>query len=87
MSVWTTVSYPAVALYDSATMTAFGPVFRTGEEARHFLLYVRAQTGMDVRKIPPSALRHLHGEWITVALDPETRNLSDGARAAVTEMT
>lgn len=52
-----------VALYDSTTGIAFGPVFSTTEEAEAFLAHLEMIGERDPRVIPLGDLVTLAAEW------------------------
>jgi hypothetical protein len=53
-----------VALYDSVSMTAFGPVFDDDMDAEDFLGYVEKHTnGADLRALPHERIEELHSAW------------------------
>jgi hypothetical protein len=54
-----------VALYDSVTGEAFGPVMDSEEHAERFLEHLRdTQPGAsDPRKLPPDVLQRCYARW------------------------
>lgn len=64
MGVRTTSSENVVALHDSVTGWAFGPVFHSEEEADDFLIY--ASTGPDLRILTDDELMEIYKRWYAV---------------------
>jgi hypothetical protein len=58
-----------VALYDSTSDTAFGPVFDTEEEAGDFLYWLDGVGVPDARAITPAALDELAFKYFLVRGD------------------
>jgi len=52
----------AVALYDSVTGTAFGPIFDSSEDASKFLEMLDGE-GVDARTLSPSDLDNYFSGW------------------------
>lgn len=52
-----------VALYDSGTGLAFGPIFDTEDDAGNFLAHLDEIGERDPRIIPAGDLAALHAEW------------------------
>ncbi len=52
-----------VALYDSVTGIAFGPIFDTSDDAEAFLLFLEAIGDGDARKLLPAELILRHNMW------------------------
>lgn len=63
MSVRVTSVEGKVALFDSTTGLAFGPVFASDDEAEEFLEHLRQIGTADPRHIPSLHLAELHQEW------------------------
>lgn len=53
----------SVAMYDSVSGFAFGPVFASEEDAEDFIEYARREYDRDVRQLPDEALKRLHESW------------------------
>jgi hypothetical protein len=53
-----------VAIYDSVTMTAFGPVFADAEQAEEFLKWLSKTDGRDARVIDEGDLHNLYSDFL-----------------------
>lgn len=55
-----------VAMFDTVTGWAFGPVFDGREEARRFMEFAGGQLGpdTDIRAVPNVKLEELHRAWL-----------------------
>jgi hypothetical protein len=77
MSVRVTATEGKVALFDSVTNWAFGPVFDTEEDANNFLGWCERRGLEDVRLMSEQRLLWVYGQWhaaLTAAADePEYR--------------
>jgi hypothetical protein len=62
-----------VAIYDSVTMTAFGPVFTDAEQAEAFLAWLSKTDGRDARMIDESELHNLYSDFLGYAERKEAR--------------
>lgn len=62
MGIRTTSSEQVVALFDSGTGWAFGPVFDSEYAAEDFLDYTA--TGSDLRGLTDPELKRLHAKWL-----------------------
>ena len=63
MSVRLTSRQNKVALFDSVTDTAFGPVFDSDEEADSFLDWIEEHDGRDARLLSPAELEAMNLDW------------------------
>ena len=54
----------AAVMFDSVTGWAFGPVFKCGDDAEHFITFVQAETGHDPRAAEPVHLEMLRHAWV-----------------------
>jgi hypothetical protein len=63
VSVRTTGVEGKVALFDSTSGLAFGPVFDSDTDAEEFLEHLRAIGERDPRVIPAVDLARVHREW------------------------
>lgn len=63
MSVRNTFAEEKVAMYDSTSMVAFGPVFDSMEDCDEFLRHLAAIGERDPRVIPVGELAQLWREW------------------------
>jgi hypothetical protein len=61
MSIRITSEEHKVALFDSTTGEAFGPVFDSEQEAEEFVDFVNERTGKDPREIDKERLLTLKG--------------------------
>jgi len=64
VSVRLTSQEGTVALFDSTRDWAFGPVFKSTDQAEDFLRYLARHGYHDARDIAPNDLIELHNEWI-----------------------
>jgi rubrerythrin len=57
-----------VAMYDSTTMWAFGPVFDDTEDAEAFINYAGRADGRDLRIIPDNEMEKLFGDFMAAPI-------------------
>lgn len=70
MSIATTTTN-AVALYDSVTGRAFGPVFECQEHADDFMAWAASEGVGPLERLPLSALSALYTRWFELRLDAD----------------
>lgn len=82
MSILTT-DRDNVALYDSVTGTAFGPVFADTEHAEDFQRWAKdrlgPELGYDLRELNAATLASFHRDWFAERCDAETGILLETA--------
>jgi hypothetical protein len=64
MGVRTTDAEHKVALFDSVTGWAFGPIFEDDEEANDFLSFSEEKESRDLRQLTEAELNDLYGRWV-----------------------
>lgn len=64
MGVRLTSGEKKVALFDSTSGFAFGPVFDNDGDAEDFLRHLARNGYQDARDVAPQALVELHNEWM-----------------------
>lgn len=63
MGIRNTEAEKRVALFDSVTDTAFGPIFDSGIEADSFVEFAEDR-GIDVRTLNDDEIQNLFSEWM-----------------------
>jgi len=63
MGIQNTAAEDTVALFDSVSGVAFGPVFDSEDEAEDFLNFCELEGHDDIRQLAEGTLMELHIKW------------------------